>query len=194
MQDSRRAFRPTLKASHTYEIQRLERGGKISHVINLRGQHAEIFCERKVSAKEKYRWEKAMREAGTSNIVILEVLNSMRFIGHVASEKLSPSSNRSEAASPRSKIAARMHHAGASYAEIAQKLGVSSVRVEQLIRLVSRHSDIPQWLSGLDIKTGKALIAAGFQRIEEVKDAVERDAAIPRIKEYRMRILKQWIT
>lgn len=77
--------------------------------------------------------------------------------------------------------------------EIGWLLGVSRTRVIGMLKKADRDAAMPGWTQGLDIQIANALISAGFTSKDQLRQVIENEEAIPRIKTIRLKIIQKWL-
>lgn len=77
--------------------------------------------------------------------------------------------------------------------EIGWALGMSPTRVFEMLKKADRDAAMPEWTRGLDIQIANALIAAGFTSKNQVREVIDNDESIPRVKAVRLEIIRQWL-
>jgi hypothetical protein len=128
---------------------------------------------------------RALREAGASFDVIVEVLKARTRIAQQR-EKLQ--------SSPRQLHELQIAHLrnGSS-----RQIGVIPVASRDSLRDPARKAkkgvSIPTWLNGLDMRIAHALLRAGFESAEEVRDAIAKGKVIDRIKARRISTIEDWL-
>jgi hypothetical protein len=80
-----------------------------------------------------------------------------------------------------------------TWADVGAALGVSHVRAIKILRQAQHNASIPAWTAGLDIRTARILLEAGFKSKRKVQSTIERGDRIDRIGAGRLVILKQWL-
>jgi len=137
----------------------------------------------------------ALREAGASFDVIVEVLKARTRIAQQR-ERLQSSPQRIQelqiVASHRRDDAAGVQHTNVRHQPIGT-IPISHASPLDLTRKATRETAIPAWLNGLDMRVAHALLRAGFQSAEEVREAIAEGKVIDRVKARRLSMIEAWL-
>lgn len=85
-----------------------------------------------------------------------------------------------------------MRHYG-TLNEIGAQLEVSGAWIREIIKKAERDLSLPDWTLGLDVRTTRALLAAGFTSKDDLRAAISAGKHINRVANKRLAVVIDWL-